>query len=179
VPGCRTTGRILRRLHDSGAALDRTWTWQDELRQLVKQAPPSTLGLARELGASVPDLGGGNLVAAHRDCHPKQVVVDEDGLARWIDLDDCALAPRALDLGNMLAHLRQELLRGTRAAGVILAAEQAFLAGYGPTPDLPKQVLGQWRAVALLRLAGLAATRHAEPALQDRLLAEHAALSRT
>jgi Ser/Thr protein kinase RdoA (MazF antagonist) len=100
-------------------------------------------------------------------------VLDKAANPRWIDLDDSAMAPRALDLGNMLAHLRQETLRDARTAAVIVAAEHAFLRGYGPTPDVSSGVLRQWQAAASLRLAGLAATRHAEPELHDRLLGEY------
>lgn len=173
VPGANATGRLLRRLHECGAVLDRSWTWQDELRQLAKQAPSSTADLVTELTASVSNLDGGDLVCAHRDCHPKQVVLDHAGNAEWIDLDDCAMAPRALDLGNMLAHLRSELLSGARTAAVTGAAERAFLQGYGPTPDVSADMLRDWQAVASLRLAGLAATRRAEPGLHDRLLGEY------
>jgi Ser/Thr protein kinase RdoA (MazF antagonist) len=177
VSGTEATGRLLRRLHDCGAVLDRTWDWQDELEQLAKQAPLGTIEHVRMLQTNLPDLDGGDIVCGHRDCHPKQIVLDATARAHWIDLDDSAMAPRALDLGNMLAHLRQELLRGARDADVVFAAERAFLHGYGPTPDLSAPALEAWRSAALLRLAGLAATRRADPQLVARLLTPTLVLS--
>src|SRR6478672_1765000 len=111
---CRRVGVALRRLHDCGAQLDRNWGWEQEAAQLVRQALPSTSAAIQQLLDGAPDMDGVDWVCAHRDCHPGQVIVERSGAVRWIDLDDCAMAPRALDVGNMVAHLRRENLRGAR-----------------------------------------------------------------
>lgn len=170
VASCRKTGIQLRRLHDCGAELDRSWGWREEAAQLRRQALPTTLGPVGEALLHPTDLETADWVCAHRDCHPGQVIVEPNGDVRWIDLDDCAMAPRALDAGNMVAHLRREHLRGTRPRQVSLAAERQFLIGYGSHASLTTAALDRWTDLAMLRLAALAATRHRDWLLHDRLL---------
>lgn len=170
VASCGRTGAQLRRLHDCGVELDRYWGWREEAAQLERHALTSTLGRAREALLHPPDAEGADRVCAHRDCHPGQVVVEPTGDVRWIDLDDSAMAPRALDVGNMIAHLRREYLSETRDREVAVAAETRFLLGYGSHASLTTAALDRWIEVALLRLAALAATRHGDQRLHDRLL---------
>jgi Ser/Thr protein kinase RdoA (MazF antagonist) len=87
----------------------------------------------------------------HRDLYEEQVLVgDRVGL---IDLDDAALGPPELDVGNLLAHV--ELLE--RRRGADLAREmQAVLDGYADTgPALDEALLDGCRRLTLLRLACL------------------------
>lgn len=131
--GCLgAVGEALRRLHDSGTAFDRTWEWPSEIRQLA-DAP---------------------LVPAHCDLHPRQVVISRTGTAAFIELDNAAMAPRGLDVGSMLAHLHSEDVLSGRSTRARAAARDAFLAGYGTSPDLDEQVRGAWTALAQARLAG-------------------------
>jgi Ser/Thr protein kinase RdoA (MazF antagonist) len=95
------------------------------------------------------------LVTSHRDCHPRQAVLTHDA-ARWIDLDDCAMAPAGLDVGNMIAHLKREAAIGLRAQPVTDAAVAAFRRGYGALPA----TAALWERLSLVRLCGLAETRH-------------------
>ncbi|QKE84486.1 glycosyltransferase [Arthrobacter sp. NEB 688] len=165
VTAAAATGRVLRRLHDSGAALDRRWSTADECAQLLRRAPEGVREIAAAEAALAP--ADGPLVPSHRDLHPRQVVrtTQEPGVC-LIDLDDAALAPRGLDVGNMVAHLRREVVVGRRADPVGEAAVDAFLEGYG---DVPADLLS-WERLALARLAGLAESRHGAPQERDALL---------
>ena len=162
--GASGAGLALGRLHRSQAQLDRSWTWRDEVDQLVRRAPGSLLPVA--WGAQRRPLPDGALVPSHRDFHPRQVVLGDDGTVRLIDLDDAAMAPAGLDVGNMVAHLRREAIVNGRPPTIVELAVQAFLAGYGGRPA----DLQQWVQLALIRLAGLAETRHRDPAQRDALL---------
>jgi len=170
IAGCRTLGARLRELHDCGVEPDRRWGWRREVELLSRNNDlfdvPAVL-VARGLG---PDLDGGDWVCAHRDCHPRQAVFDAAGRGRWIDLDDVAFAPRALDIGNMIAHLRRECLRGRRRAAVVTSAEQQFRDGYDVSGTVSQRQLDGWTDVATLRLAVLAVTRHGDPELSRQLL---------
>jgi len=173
-------GVALRELHDSQVQLDRRWGLRRELEQLFRRALPFDLpdllrqgGLddvlaVHEDGLDPAVLEGDDWVCAHRDAHPRQVIVDPAGAVHWIDLDDAAMAPRGLDVGNMAAHLQREHLRGARSLAVAQASEQGFLSGYGDAVDHGD--LRMWTSLALLRLAGLALTRHDDPPLSERLL---------
>jgi Phosphotransferase enzyme family len=148
-------GRALRRLHDSGAELDRTWRPIDEITQLRRTAGPATRrAVERAIARWTPPAEGRN-VPSHRDCHPAQVVWTEDGV-RFIDLDDSAMAPPGLDVGNFRAHLHAEALLDRRPNDAAAAAVQAFTSAYGSEPS----ALGLWTQFALARLAALAETRH-------------------
>jgi len=83
------------------------------------------------------------------------VVSTDDGV-RFIDLDDSAMAPRALDMGNFLAHLHMEAFLGRRAKAAATGAVDSFVSGYGSEPP----ALRSWTQLALARLAALAETRH-------------------
>jgi aminoglycoside phosphotransferase (APT) family kinase protein len=104
----------------------------------------------------------------HRDLYEEQVLVGERvGL---IDIDDAALGPPELDVGNLLAHV--ELLE--RRRGRDLAREmQAFLDGYAERgPALDEALLDRCRRLTLLRLACLNDdVRLAEAALAEDVLA--------
>lgn len=166
VPSCRRAGVALRRLHDSGALLDRAWTADDEVTHLRSMLPGELEHLVDQVAEDAAP--GAPLVPSHRDCHPRQLVVDGDRVA-WIDLDDCTMAPAGLDVGNMLAHLTREHLVGRRTVGRVTEARAAFLDGYG---DIDVTTRRWWEQLSLLRLAGLAETRHHAPAERDALLSE-------
>ena len=169
VVACRCAGVALRRLHDSGADLDRTWRLDDESAQLARSAPAGLQALATDVAADALRIPEGPLVPSHRDCHPRQLVVDHQQVA-WIDLDDCAMAPRGLDVGNMIAHLTREHVVGRRNRSIASASRQAFLDGYAWSFD--PDDLGRWERLTLVRLAGLAEARHGAPRERDALLLE-------
>lgn len=163
VGAAEAAGAALRALHGAGVELDRAWTWADESSALTRRSPESTRGLAAAVAAVETQQDA--LVPSHRDFHPRQVVVDAAGV-RLIDLDDAALAPAGLDVGNMLAHLWREHLVGRQDAVTARAAMEAFAGGYGALPE----DLELWTVAALVRLAGLAEARHRDPEERDRLL---------
>jgi hypothetical protein len=164
-------GRALRRLHDSGAELDRSWGRDEEVAQLVRRHVPTTAELVRHLEVATHWLRAAPTVPSHRDFHPRQVVVTTEGGIALIDLDDAAMAPRGLDVGNMIGHLVRERVTGRRPASVTEAATAAFLDGYGSSEDLDAATLQAWTTLSLVRLAALAETRHQDPAQRDALVA--------
>lgn len=159
-------GRTLRGLHRAPVQLDRTWTLEDEIRQLKRRIPENLAVLASEIAARSDHLALEPMVAAHRDCHPRQVVVS-NGAVRWIDLDDAAMAPAGLDLGNFIAHLRRDNVQGLRSAQATNQAIAAVLDGYGPIDA----DLHAWEQLSLIRLAGLAASRHGRSDWQRDIVA--------
>jgi hypothetical protein len=166
VAACGEAGRILKRVHTSGAKFDRTWTAADEFAQLERRATDRTRPLM-ELARRVARRAANEpVVSAHRDFHPRQVIAD-GGRVSFIDLDDAALAPATLDVGNFVAHLEADVLVGRRDCVAGREASQAFLQGYGAVDgDLPA-----WTWLALVRLAGLADSRHARPDWAEQLVA--------
>ncbi|GAB3879333.1 phosphotransferase [Terrabacter terrigena] len=164
-------GRALRSLHDSGAELDREWGRDQEVDQLVRRHVPATAELVHHLEVSTQWLRAAPAVPSHRDFHTRQVVVTTDGGIALIDLDDAAMSPRGLDVGNMVGHLVRERVTGRRPASVTEAATAAFLEGYGECDDLDAATLEAWTTLTLVRLAALAETRHQDPDQRDALVA--------
>jgi Ser/Thr protein kinase RdoA (MazF antagonist) len=162
VTGAGLAGDALRHLHGSGAVLDRTWRLEDEIAQLRRTSGPKTSALV-EFAISRWATPSEEVVPSHRDCYPAQVVLAGDTV-RFIDLDDAAMAPRSLDVGNFLAHVRRDTAVGQRDRNMGDAAAKAFVEGYGgSTPALQA-----WESMALARLVALAETRHRDP---DQMLA--------
>jgi Ser/Thr protein kinase RdoA (MazF antagonist) len=93
----------------------------------------------------------------HRDLYEEQILVGERvGL---IDLDDAALGPPELDIGNLSAHVQ---LLGLRSGRMLGPALQAMLEGYASSgPTLDPELLERCRTLSLLRLACI----HGDPAL--------------
>jgi hypothetical protein len=155
VVAAALAGRALRRLHESGAELDRTWGPSEEIAQLRRTAGPATREEVERTIARWTPPARGRSVPSHRDCHPAQVVWTEHRV-RFIDLDDSAMAPPSLDVGNFLAHLQMEALLARRSKTIAAAAADSFVSGYGQEPP----ALESWTQLALARLAALAETRH-------------------
>lgn len=169
IAAARLAGRALRRLHDCGADLDREWTLPDEIDALCRRATDDTRPFVDTVLRCLPSIDPGRAVPSHRDCHPRQLVVDGPSV-HWIDLDDCTLAPAGLDVGNMAAHLTREGVLGRRARAVADEARTGFIAGY--EWDRSAGDLARWELLSLARLAGLAESRHRSPDERDALLHE-------
>jgi len=147
---CEELGRLLGRLQASSVRLDREWTALREVDAISRRFPSDEASWS----PPAPDA----LVPAHRDLHPGQVVA-APGAVRLIDLDEAAMAPAGLDVGNFLAHLDRDAALGQRPGEEVRAATRAFLGGYGDDPpDLP-----WWRRITLARLACLEEQRHGRP----------------
>ncbi len=133
---------------------------EDELGVLVDRAA----GVPREIGARVrdalPALGDAweSETVVHRDLYEEQVLLGQR--VALIDLDDAALGPSELDVGNLLAHL--DLLE-LRAGHDLSAARSAFLSGYESVSELDPELLERCRLLARLRLACI----HAEALLLE------------
>jgi aminoglycoside phosphotransferase (APT) family kinase protein len=95
----------------------------------------------------------------HRDLYEEQIVLGTRvGL---IDLDDAALGPPELDVGNLLAHAD---LLALRSGADLSLAEDALLDGYANAgPRLDSALLDRCRRLSRLRLACI----HGESALLD------------
>jgi hypothetical protein len=156
-------GELLRSLHTSGVELDRCWTLQQELNALQQGATEATRPYVKSVCALAHWVGEEPLVSSHRDFHPRQVVV-QGNEAFLIDLDDAAMAPAALDLGNFLAHLRRDAWRTGEDPGI---ATRAVLQTYGSAPES----VAMWELFSLARLASLAEVRHRDLSERNALLA--------
>ncbi|MFN7915351.1 MAG: aminoglycoside phosphotransferase family protein [Vicinamibacterales bacterium] len=120
--------------------------------------------------AGVCEAGWGT---SHRDFYDKQVLIDNGRL--WIiDLDTLAHAPRALDVGNFVAHLRLRTRQGYLDGASERRARLAFVGGYGAT--CTDAGLAWWTASALVRLAVIYAVRPAWRHLASGLLRDASAV---
>lgn len=163
--GLRQAGRALRTLHDCGARLDRQWTIEHEIAQLERTAGAATRSGVEEAIRRWTPPATGEVVPSHRDCYPAQAILALGGV-RFIDLDDAALAPRALDVGNFAAHLMMDALAETRRRPPFARALTAFIEGYGEAPA----DFDCWMHLSLARLAALEETRHGSSGNGQQLL---------
>jgi Ser/Thr protein kinase RdoA (MazF antagonist) len=127
-------------------------TAERELEILRARIEGTSPEVAAAVRAALPDVSGGDWDAStvvHRDLYEEQIMVDERiGL---IDLDDAALGPPELDVGNLVAHID---LLALRSGTDLTAATDAVLQGYRRTgPSLDAPLLARCRALSLLRLA--------------------------
>jgi hypothetical protein len=119
------------------------------LRARIDSASPEVAAAVRAVLPDVALTTWEYATVVHRDLYEDQIMVDERiGL---IDLDDVALGPPELDVGNLVAHIDLLAIRGeidmTDATG-------ALLEGYRRTgPTLDAGLLARCRALTLLRLA--------------------------
>ena len=119
------------------------------LRARIESASPEVATAVRTVLRNVAATTWGYPTVVHRDLYEEQIMVGERiGL---IDLDDAALGPPELDIGNLVAHID---LLAIRTEIDMTAATEALMDGYrhtGPTVD--PGLLARCRALALLRLA--------------------------
>lgn len=131
------------------------------LRARIANASPE---VAAAVVAVLPKVTEGDWecsTVVHRDLYEEQVMVDDRiGL---IDLDDAALGPPELDVGNLLGHLDLLDLRSTRG---LASVTDELLAAYNRSgPKLDTALLARCRSLTLLRLVCI----HHEPRLLERL----------
>jgi aminoglycoside phosphotransferase (APT) family kinase protein len=157
VRSCKRAGSALGTWHAAweGVAPEglRPHTVQRELEVLRERAANASAPVARVVEDALPHLAQEweSTTVVHRDLYEEQVLVGRRvGL---IDIDDAALGPPELDVGNLLAHIELlELRRGCALAG----GKRALLDGYGETgPKLDQALLDRCRSLTLLRLACL------------------------
>jgi Ser/Thr protein kinase RdoA (MazF antagonist) len=119
------------------------------LETRIAQASPVVAQAVRAALAEVADEPWECSTVVHRDLYEEQVMVGERiGL---IDLDDAALGPPELDVGNLVAHID---LLALRSETDLVAETHAFLQGYRRAGlRLDAKLLARCRTLALLRLA--------------------------
>ncbi|MFN0006452.1 MAG: phosphotransferase family protein [Planctomycetota bacterium] len=103
----------------------------------------------------------GRDVAAHRDLHDGQILVD-GGRFGLLDFDLLARAERALDLANLAVHVELRLLESSRSAPSLpeVVATEALLEGAQARADPGfAEAFAYYRASTALRLALLCAVR--------------------
>ena len=136
-------------------------TCERELEILLDSADRADPAIGERVRHAASSLSGEWAIATvvHRDLYEEQILLGQRvGL---IDLDDAALGPPELDVGNLLAHI--ELLE-VRTGGSLAPAVDALLSGYGPD-SLDQALLDRCRRLTLLRLACI----HRLPECVDRV----------
>jgi Ser/Thr protein kinase RdoA (MazF antagonist) len=140
--------------------------------ELVLHTPEREISILRQRASTAGSIGQDVLTflerttvprwapttVVHRDLYEEQILIDEQvGL---IDLDDAALGPPELDVGNLLAHL--DLFGLRQGQDLAAAARTAFLAGYADEgPALDDMLVADLRGLSWARLACI----HDEPRL--------------
>ena len=165
--GCRHAGEALGAWHGwwrgrSPVPL-RPHTAARELEVLLRRAEtaPPTIGptvarMAPRLAEPWPCP-----TVVHRDLYEDQVLLGAGGEVGLIDLDDAALGPAELDVGNLIAHLDLLALRTGRSVD---QPRTELLGGYlSAGAPLDRSLLARCRRLSLLRLACI----HAEPRLLE------------
>jgi Ser/Thr protein kinase RdoA (MazF antagonist) len=153
VAACARTGRALagwrRAWRNTSPNGLQSHTMEDEERILLSQAERAPAHVRALIRSALPALRGEwpCTTVVHRDLYEEQVLLgDRVGL---IDLDDAALGPPELDVGNLVAHV--ELLELRKGAD-LRASRDALLGGYD-VDSLDPDLFDRCRRLALLRLA--------------------------
>jgi hypothetical protein len=157
VRECRRAGMVLGSWHAAWEGARPRWlrphTAERELEILGARTAAASAPVARVVEEALPGLAGewDCTTVVHRDLYEEQVLI---GLrVGLIDLDEAALGPPELDLGNLIAHV--ELL-GLRHRQDLGRGKRALLDGYAATgPALDDELLDRCRRLTLLRLACL------------------------
>jgi hypothetical protein len=110
---------------------------------LVARVRPDLAGAVAQAGGALNDrlaqLPGAPSVLVHRDLHPGQLVAFDQRLL-ILDLDTCSIGDPAIDVGNLMAHLRA---RGDEAAAAAVG---------GAFRTIDRAALAVWRDAASFRL---------------------------
>jgi Ser/Thr protein kinase RdoA (MazF antagonist) len=130
----------------------------ETLRERAGVTPGPLAAAAESLASSLAGEWPCSTVV-HRDLYEDQVLVGER--VGMIDLDDAAIGPPELDLGNLLAHV--ELLARRRSESVRPEMDALLAAYRARGPQLDDGLLERCRALSLIRLACI----HREPRLLE------------
>ena len=155
-------GRALARWHREHRARPpiglRQHTAEREGALLLERAAAAPPAIQEAVRARAPELlhPWDCDTVVHRDLYEEQVVVGP--LVGLVDLDDAAVGPAELDMGNLAAHLA---LFGSRHAVATEPVLTALLGAYRGEAPLDDQLFDRCRRLTLLRLACL----HADPGL--------------
>jgi Ser/Thr protein kinase RdoA (MazF antagonist) len=131
-------GRALAELHAQAARLLRRLPRVSPAERLIETAEsvaflhPESGIRARKMAALLADAlvaHPAGQTAIHGDFYAKQVLLDEKKVA-VIDLDEATIGDPASDLGNFLAHLYLDAVRGRLPEERVQSISEAFLVGY-------------------------------------------------
>ena len=154
------------------------WTIQDEASTLTK-FQPRLLELGTDLPRSVDCLleqarqslnhvSFSAPVLLHRDLHPQQILLGE--AVGVVDLDNLAVGPPEIDLGNLIAHIDLFALHLGQGVEEFKVWRGSVLASYRVHRPLDLAAVQAVRVVTLVRLAGVYAGATHLPSLAGRLL---------
>jgi Ser/Thr protein kinase RdoA (MazF antagonist) len=151
---CRRAGAAIATWHREWAGKApgalAAHTIEGELIVLADRSALASHEVRQHVAAALPSLRGEWPVTTvvHRELDEEQVLLGERiGL---IDVDDAALGPPELDIGNLLGHLDLIELRSGRE---LSSARSAFLDGYVALATLDARLLERCRTLARLHLA--------------------------
>lgn len=170
VAAWHATGRALAALHAAagpillGDHVENRHTVEDECAAALHWVVPAQAhGLlpSVDVSAALAPLWAGVLGRVgllHRDLHDKQLVVDAAGRLGLLDTDTLAVGERAVDVANLLVHLRLRVAQGALTGSRGRLAADAFLDGLDPDA-LTLARVPAYERVTQLRLAGVYAFR--------------------
>ena len=133
----------------------------DWLEKIYPAAAPRAAHLVRRLASELNETGESHC-PVHGDFHARQVLLG-DGCATILDLDQAARGEPASDLGNFLAHLEREVVRGNLLPNQAERIREALLEGYRSASKgwLPARI-ELYMAIGFFRLS-LRFFRYREP----------------
>jgi Ser/Thr protein kinase RdoA (MazF antagonist) len=157
LPTCRRVGAVLADWHRAWSGIEPMplvcHTAERECEILEQRSAGTSAAIASAVAQRLPSLAAPwrCSTVVHRDLYDEQILIGER--VALIDVDDAALGPPELDIGNLVAHLELLALRH----GLDLSPSiEAVLAGYaGAGGALEPGLIELCRALALLRLACL------------------------
>ncbi len=147
----------------------------DEIRVLEERLPlfhqtladpsPRAEALVQRVSEALASTSTTSKTLSHRDLHDKQILIDGDQTS-LIDLDLAAIAHPALDVANMLGHIRLRALKGAALPWREIATR--FVGGLEGHSML--QELNVWTAATLVRILLIYARRQRPETLLDDLI---------
>lgn len=142
--------------HDGAREADtlRQWAGRAEtFATLPASVLPAYRRQVHQVAERLRDGTAQPLVVAHRDLHDKQLLAHDRGLG-LLDFDTAALAEPALDLANLLVHIRLRQDQGLWPVGRGAVAEAAVLS-VAADLAVPGERLAAYAESTRLRLAAL------------------------
>jgi aminoglycoside phosphotransferase (APT) family kinase protein len=154
-------GIALAELHSDGVPTDRRHTVGDELAILEERLPRVAVKIPmleqqiqRLMESARPvaeALGSRPVRSIHRDFYPDQIIAASSDLV-LLDLDLYTMGDPALDVGNFVAHLREQGLRELGDVRSFRDAECAFVESYLATSsETCLDEVEKWTHLSLLR----------------------------
>ncbi len=124
----------------------------ESLKWILPELWPLAQRLAKALVHAL-DAAGEAQVLLHGDFYAKQVIIQKDHIG-FIDFDGSGVGHAAVDVGNFIAHLERDLLRGYIDATLAEALRNGLLSGYNRSAKHPvsSRQADLYTAAGLLKL---------------------------